>query len=408
MTSHVVDVASLAVGDEIGSGGQAVVHRVLTPQWPNMLVKLYGDVTPDAQSLDALISWRGSLSDTDLEILDTTTSWPRARVVDGSRTIGVLIPEAPENFWIDVRGSHRLNELSYLVFGERSRKLGLSVPAPYVRAAIVASLVAVMELFDRHGVVHGDISFKNLLWTSSPSPACYLLDCDGVRLGDMPPALPHVTTQHWTDPRLQAGAIRYPDLESDRLSLALVFYRSYFQARGDFTGGRISLAIPDVPSVNAALKEVLGRALVDSSPRPAASEWSSIRRVISDRAADISADDGASRDEVAPNIDPLLEVATAKPVPVYSTSVDLVPDEPTVGRGAFAAQSSASQARPAVVYGQSATPPPTSVAAPSAASPGTPYASPGTAFTGPWISVLVLLFVVAAAVGFLLIRTFVT
>lgn len=394
MTGYLEELSRLAIGDEVGSGGQASVHRVLSPQWPNTLLKKYRDVAPVAETLDALVSWRANLSDTDMEVLDTSTSWPLARVVDQGKTVGVLIPEAPDHFAVDVRGSRRLNELSYLVFGDRSKRLGLPVPEPYVRAAIATNLAAVMELFERHDIVHGDLSFKNLLWTSTPSPSCYLLDCDGVQMRDLPPALPHVTTQHWTDPRIQTGTIRHPDVDSDRLAMALVFYRSYFQARGDFTGAKIALPVPDVPAVDPGVRELLERALVDHAPRPAAKEWRVLERVVAARAQDIDlGSNTVSNLSAAPRTgeNPRDETIARSS---FSTTVDLVPDGPSV----YAPTNSPSISAPVAAA-------PVATAATQTNPAATTTSEP--AFTGTWILVLVLLFVISLAGGFFVVTSLV-
>lgn len=407
MIGFIEELSKLSIGEEIGSGGQATVYRVLSPQWPETLFKKYeNDVTVVSETIDALTAWRGGLNAAELETLDTSASWPRARVVDAGRTVGVLIPAAPDHFYVDVRGFRRLNELSYLVFGERSRKLGLTVPEPFVRAAVTANLVALMELFDRHKIVHGDISFKNLLWTSKPSPSCYVLDCDGVRMAELPPALPHVTTQHWTDPRLQAGTIRYPDLESDRLAIALVFYRSYFQARGDFTGGRIELPIPSEPALNAEVQTLLERALVGSAPRPSAAEWNVVDGVVAARSPEISPDSGqVGGFASAPRVtsDHLLEVANHRDSS-YSTQVDLIGDA-----------SSASPSVAATNFSPTSANPPSQGAASSDKHGSTNRGSNGSvaavpqvsAFSGGWVFTLLVLFAAAVAAGFFALRTFV-
>ena len=273
----VVKREDLDVGDEIGSGGQAIVYRLLSHS--QILFKEYRGVRIDPDGLDRLIDWRTGLNAGDRDLLDRSASWPRSRVVNDDATVGVLIPEAPECFKIDVRGSSKLNEVQYLAFGDRARKLGLELPGPGERAGIIATLADLLELFDRHRIVHGDISFKNVLWSTKTDASTYLLDCDGALQGRHRSALPQVTTQHWTDPRVQKSTIARPDVDSDRLALGLLFFRTYFQVRANFTGTELQFDVPSHPPLNRSVDTLIEKTLHSSSGRSSASEWQRIRHL---------------------------------------------------------------------------------------------------------------------------------
>lgn len=267
----------LDVGERIGSGGQAIVYRLRSHR--QILFKEYRGVRIDPDGLDRLIDWRTGLNAGDRELLDRSASWPRSRVIDNDTTIGVLIPEAPERFKIEVRGSAKLNEVQYLAFGDRAKKLGLELPGPGERAEIIATLADLLELFDRHRIVHGDISFKNVLWTTKTNASTYLLDCDGALQGRHRSALPQVTTQHWTDPRVQNSTISGPDLDSDRLALGLLFFRTYFQVRANFTGAELQFDVPSHPPLNRSVDKLIERTLHSKSGRSTAGEWQRIRHL---------------------------------------------------------------------------------------------------------------------------------
>ena len=272
-----IDLTELEIGDEIGSGGQAVVYRVRNHH--QILYKEYRGVRIDPDGIDRLITWRKELGAEDRELLDRSASWPQSRVLDGESTVGVLIPEAPERFKIEVRGSTRLNEVQYLAFGDRAKKLGLELPGPGERAEVIATFADLLELFDRHRIVHGDISFKNVLWTIKGNPGTYLLDCDGARQGRHQSPLPQVTTQHWTDPRVQSGTIEQPDVDSDRLALGLLFFRTYFQVRANFTGIDLEFDVPHRPPLNRSVDKLIENTLHSRSGRSSANDWQRIRHL---------------------------------------------------------------------------------------------------------------------------------
>ena len=267
-----IDFSALDVGQELGAGGQATVYEIRGDQ--TYVFKKYHHAQPELEALEVVAQWRRDLNPQDRSLLDTSAAWPHQIVIDDDRPVGVTIRRAPEHFTFDVRGTQRLRELQYAVLSERSERLGLSVPDLTDRTAIVQHLAEVLDLFDRHHVIHGDMSFKNILWTDTPEPAVSLLDCDSARVGPSDSALTQVTTQHWTDPRVQKTWIAAPDRDSDRLGLA--FYRLFFQARGNFTGTDLDLQIPDTPPLPRPTHELLQRSLTMTVPRPAPSEWMSI------------------------------------------------------------------------------------------------------------------------------------
>lgn len=274
---------SLLVGEEIGRGGQASVFELVEPDLGlPMLYKQYL-VAVDQTALDRVIEWRTRLSDHDRGIVDKRTSWPRHRVVAGDRTVGVLIPRAPEPYTLPVRDTIRLREISYLCHADRSRKLGIELPDAPTRLEILARLSEVFDVLQRNGVVHGDISFKNVLWATDPEPSAYLLDCDSATIDGQPSALPMATTPHWTDPRLITGTISRSDLDSDRLALGLASYRVYFQTAGSLRDNDPRLPIPDHPPVDRRVTSLFERTLTMDTPRPHPEEWT----VLEDLAHDL-------------------------------------------------------------------------------------------------------------------------
>ncbi len=272
-----VSIDSLQKAELVGTGGQARVYRLAGPeQAARLLLKEYlPGIDVNGPVLESLVARREALGPAQREALELVSCWPRRLVTSGSMVVGVLIPAAPSLFRQEVRGIPGLRELQFLTHGDRAQELGIALPTPQQRLQIGAALAQALALFEQLEVVHGDLSFKNVLWALAPAPEVFLLDCDAALLEGQPSALPQATTQLWTDPRVASGQIQHPDIDSDRLCLALAIYRTYFQARGDFTGGLASLGdLPTSPPVNHELSNLFSRAFVDSAPRPAAAEWS--------------------------------------------------------------------------------------------------------------------------------------
>ncbi len=64
---------------------------------------------------------------------------------------------------------------------------------------------------------------RNWLWSVTPRPAVYLIDCDGFRVSGCAPVLPPKETGDWRDPVLLAGSTTTE--MSDRFKLALAIFR---------------------------------------------------------------------------------------------------------------------------------------------------------------------------------------
>jgi hypothetical protein len=252
-----------------------------------------------------------------------SSAWPVAAVVEDDEAtvaVGVLIPRAPAEFWLRHRdGPRRLATLSYLAADPDRMAVayGVTLPQPGTpeRVALVYALARLLDAWQGGPgplVVHGDLSAKNVLWSLSPAPAVYVLDCDGVVIADaaagpgpeagaepgpdagagpgLGPAasslLPHgrrATTPNWDDPALPPGA--RPSGASDRYALGLAFLRLVGAAHFPLQGRQrahervnVDLELPrswrrlaDMPG----LWELCERSLsvVDAAERPLPAQW---------------------------------------------------------------------------------------------------------------------------------------
>jgi hypothetical protein len=334
-----IPFTELRLGGLLAEGGEGRVFEVTRAPLPTpvgasgLVFKQLRQARPLAE-LSPVVAFPSTLAVTDAGLAArvwAASAWPLAVVVgaDPSVGVGLLMPRAPANFWLQHRdGPPRLATLSYLA-GDPDRitlAYGVPVPAPggAERVAIVYSLCRLLEPWQAPGggahVVHGDLSAKNVLWSLQPTPAVYVLDCDGAAVGttdatplgtavgtaggaapmavapSSPPAGgaqpgdsstgPRVraTTPNWDDPAATPGSA--PTEAADRYLLGLTFLRVVGAAhfplqRRQRAAERVSVdlelprswrRLPDM----AGLWEMCERSLslVDVAGRPHPMEWS--------------------------------------------------------------------------------------------------------------------------------------
>jgi DNA-binding helix-hairpin-helix protein with protein kinase domain len=210
----VTDVAldDLTAASRIADGGQGRVFRLANPA--GTLLKLYHPgvaVLPD--ELGRLIDLGAGHPD--------LCAWPTGRVFDSGRCVGLLMPEAPARFATSLAGRRRLLELQFLLYPRRAMWADLVLPTSQERRQLAAAYVELFRLLHRDGVMVGDVSMRNLLWTLADGPAVFAIDCDGFRLTGRPPAVRPTDTAGWGDPARPSEVT----VDTDRYKLALVTLR---------------------------------------------------------------------------------------------------------------------------------------------------------------------------------------
>lgn len=209
-----VALADLTAATKIADGGQGRVFRLV--DLPGTLLKLYHPgiaVLPD--ELGRLIDLgRGDLCAAPL-------AWPSGRVFDGGRCVGLLMPEAPARFAASLAGRRRLLELQFLLYPRRAMWAELVLPTDQERRGLAAAYVELFLVLHRGGVMVGDVSMRNLLWTLADGLSVFAIDCDGFRLTGRPPAVRPADTAGWVDPARPSEVT----VDTDRYKLALVALR---------------------------------------------------------------------------------------------------------------------------------------------------------------------------------------
>lgn len=267
-------LADLDIGERIGNGGQGAIY--LVGNQPEKVLKIYHH--PDSpgfrpEALDELVRHRPYLTVAGLRV-EQWAAWPESIVADGNRTVGFLMSRVDSRFELVIHQKSHLALLGYLLRPAAPAWQGsVELPDQAARCKILAQLAAILQAVHHRGLVIGDLSHGNAVWAIEGHPPAFLLDCDSIRMGGMPPVFPQGDTQDWTDPLGRPGSP--PDQDRDNYKLALAVLRTLIQ-RTD--------ARPDEPADLPGLPEnlaqsigvLLARAAGPAGTRPTAQEWRTV------------------------------------------------------------------------------------------------------------------------------------
>lgn len=247
------------------TGAEATVHRT---RLPGLLAKMYrAPAGLNTAALTAAVAWRRRLSRSERYLVDRYTCWPLATITDTTGVVGVVVAQAPASFQ-----HHRgLLELQFLAEPRYAQKLGYGLPGTAARLRLARDLAAIVTLFERHDITHGDFSYRNLLYSMDDS-GIYVLDCDGVQMGATPAiTTPRPASPEWVDPDRPAGG---PDLETGRWQLALAIARILGRCRQHPTTGSWMLYLPATLGVHKPIiRRHVTAGLGPRGGRPTAGDW---------------------------------------------------------------------------------------------------------------------------------------
>ncbi|MGP8304342.1 DUF4189 domain-containing protein [Streptomyces inhibens] len=230
---------TLTLGRQLGQGGQGTVYQVPNKKineadgggW-DVAYKEYGAaVLPDldAAALASRVDLLGELSADDGRWLCDKTAWPAAVVERAGHACGFLMRAVPDRYQFTLRsltgttpGTQRLANLEYLLNDDTYvAGIGLTI-SERDRLLLLADLAATLAQLHRLGITVGDLSPKNLLFTTDPQPECFLIDSDAMRLRGTS-VLPQAETPDWQIPAGEEKATR----ASDVYKLALLAIRLF-------------------------------------------------------------------------------------------------------------------------------------------------------------------------------------
>lgn len=224
----------MGVLDRIGQGGQGVVYRapgVRTAFAKSMVYKEYKKATLaslDVDALKAMPDFLESLAYRDGAELIGMAAWPCRVVEDGGVITGFVMPAIPDEFFCDfwtsnaVAPSKVMAEFQHLLNDPQivAARLGGVGVSERQKFELLRAAASALSFLHERGVCVGDISPKNLLFSFSPVPAVYFVDCDAMRVNGV--SLSHqVETPGWGVPAGEQKATVY----SDRYKLGLLALR---------------------------------------------------------------------------------------------------------------------------------------------------------------------------------------
>lgn len=266
------DRAALTLGQRLGQGSQGTVYEVLdrkiNAQWDVAFKEYEPDVLRhlDSDALTAMAELIGRLPGWDAAWLGDKTAWPAELVEADGAVTGFLMRSVPHRFCFDLRtpsGTVRkpttmeflLNDDAY------AGQFGLQV-SERDRLLVLADLADTLARLHSMDIVVGELSPKNLLFTTGATPECFLIGCDAMRLGGAQ-ALPQVETPGWQIPRDEQRGTPQSDAYNFALLAVRVFARD--QTSADLTRlAAVSPALADL--ARAGLYQV-------PANRPVPSQW---------------------------------------------------------------------------------------------------------------------------------------
>lgn len=268
-----VDRGGLSFGPLLAEGAQGKVFALeggaVAPGGVPCVAKIYADdalVSPE--SLGAIVRCPAQLRPAEEAALRSSTAWPLQVIEENGRAVGIVMERVRSEFWHDVSAPNsvksQLREAAWL-FDDRGRavRFGVDDPSDGDRRALCRALARVLVIFHDNGLVYGDVSSRNVLWTIRPEPGILLLDCDGIRrVGRAAPAR-QLDSPDWDDPSSKSQTIE-TDCYKFGLFVARIFARSLTSRDGE----------PAATSLGEAGRQLLVRALSPTpAGRPRMEEW---------------------------------------------------------------------------------------------------------------------------------------
>ncbi|MFF5012622.1 hypothetical protein [Streptomyces sp. NPDC001165] len=269
--------SSLALRDRVGSGGQGDVHALADG---SLLFKEYKDPSKvNGTALADLVAFRQSLGQSDRDHLDALAAWPLCRVVEEGRTLGFLMRRAPADMtWRTAAGSMKLLELQYLIRPPKVAWQEVAQPTPEQRRVLALACVEAIGWFHSAGLVIGDISQANVLWTITPGTAVHFLDCDGFRRVGRAAVQAQAATPDWNDPLVPSTEAT---VDTDAYKTALVVGRIIGQDPYVMPGKELKLVDGCLNDrQGTAVRRLFTQAAGERGTRPRPSEW---QTALSDR-----------------------------------------------------------------------------------------------------------------------------
>ncbi|MBY8881362.1 hypothetical protein [Actinacidiphila acidipaludis] len=276
-----VRLSTLVRDGQLGKGGQgevwAIKDRKINKEWP-IAYKQYAptlQATADFSALQAMVDLVPALDPPVGRWLCERSAWPAALVEDGRGPCGFLMRRVPDAFTLNLpvpAGTTALSAFQFL-FNSQDYLDRMAIRVTDLqRLLLLQDLAGLMGRLHELDVAVGDLSANNLLFSLTPRPTCFFLDCDAMRLRGRS-ALPQAETAGWQVPepdREELGTAR-----SDRYKYSLLAVRL-------FLGEQEGTDASELARVDPALAQLAAKGRsADPEQRPTMGEWAKeLERVI--------------------------------------------------------------------------------------------------------------------------------
>ncbi|CAB4887869.1 unannotated protein [freshwater metagenome] len=260
----------------VADGGEGIVYRIRTR--PTIVYKEYKEAqrpTLNVAALQDLIDLADQLPPGDRVRLLSRTVWPKSTVVQGARVIGFVMdaigPGYYRRYGLRANPKEVLCDWNQLIYQSDSvpEHMLSEVPRPSTAEAVelLQDLAQTVELLHRNGIVVGDMSGKNLVWSIRPS-SVLLIDCDSFRRAGSRGVCAHKESPGWIDPTLHGQPT---GKDSDVYKMGIAAYRCLWRdstttVTSQLVASRRSQHVP------AALVSLIAASVGDSG-RPSAADW---------------------------------------------------------------------------------------------------------------------------------------
>ncbi|RUP27141.1 MAG: hypothetical protein EKK51_27930 [Mycolicibacterium sp.] len=273
----------LGAMDELDRGGFGVVYRLTSHTLPGFAELAYKEFTTtpsveEVANLTSLVEFRSRLDTRSRAVLDDVAAWPLQLVTRGRVVCGFVMQLIPAEFFgRQLLPSGLTVELPVksqwlVVDPAKADAAGIAVPdvddLP-ARLVLCAKVAHAFGVLHRAGLVYGDLSLNNVMFSAATPPRAMLVDCDAVQAPGMA-SIGQAHTDDWTPPECASSGVPQ-DAQTDRYKLALFILRV-------LTPGPHASQSVD-PSRMDQVLDLEGNAMMrdgvstDRAARPTAKDW---------------------------------------------------------------------------------------------------------------------------------------
>lgn len=275
-----IDVASIRPELEIlAVGGEGTVYRMRSH--PDLVFKEYKSAQRPhlhVAALSQLLEFPQRMPDAERSWLLSRTIWPLAMVTERGHVCGFTMPAIDRRYYrrygLRVSPHEVLCDWNQIVYHGSFKGDHLVSEIPTTSTTdllrLLLDLARTVELLHRQGLVIGDLSGKNLVWSVRPTEVV-VIDCDSFHFEGERGVCPYKESPGWVDPTLQGAPTNQ---HSDVYKLGVAAYRALWRAPAGEVTAAVVRSAPSLDVPPSAKDLII--ASVGPSGRPSATDWVSI------------------------------------------------------------------------------------------------------------------------------------